>query len=127
GVHRRAMSPPASDSPLPLKSPEDLSVASPLVEIGRSYFRLIAKWMAEVADALAYAHGSNVIHGDIKPANLLIARDDRVMIADFGLAHRRAAAEDSNPTATLGTLRYMSPEQVDRARGTPDHRSDIYA
>src|SRR5690606_21551984 len=52
---------------------------------------------------------------------------DRVMIADFGLAHRRAAAEDSNPTATLGTLRYMSPEQVDRARGTPDHRSDIYA
>ncbi|MCG8408462.1 MAG: protein kinase [Phycisphaerales bacterium] len=101
--------------------------ASQQPEIGRDYFRLVARWMAEVADALAYAHNCNVIHGDIKPANLLVAHDERITIADFGLAQHRAAIEEDVTKSTIGTLRYMSPEQIDRSRGKPDHRSDVYA
>jgi len=93
----------------------------------RSYYRRVATWMAEVAEALDYAHGRGVIHRDVKPSNLLLSADGRIMISDFGLA-RGSGVETLTATRSLmGTCRYMSPEQVDESRGPIDARTDVYA
>jgi hypothetical protein len=74
-----------------------------------------------VCEALQYAHSRGVVHRDIKPENLLLDREGRVKIADFGIA--MLAGDD--PDAS-GTPAYMAPEQG-RADGEIDHRTDIYA
>ncbi len=90
-------------------------------------FHRIAAHMAEVADALDYAHQRGVIHRDIKPHNLLLGSDGRLRISDFGLAR---LAEQPGVTMTgevIGSPLYMSPEQIS---GDPDHvdpRADIYS
>ncbi len=79
---------------------------------GRVYFRQVARWMADAAEGMHYAHGEGIIHRDIKPGNLILSTDGRLMIADFGLAKD---VNDESVTMTgslLGTLRYMSPEQA---------------
>ena len=81
------------------------------------------RWVSEIADALEYAHLSGVIHRDVKPANILIDHHGRAKLADFGIAHSATKTGDFAPS--LGTLRYMSPEQLE---GKPsDHRSDLYS
>jgi serine/threonine-protein kinase len=87
--------------------------------------------LREVADALAYAHASGVVHRDIKPDNILLdAESGRAMVTDFGIA--RAASDDGEGprlTATgaaLGTPAYMSPEQCAGDREI-DGRSDLYS
>ncbi len=94
---------------------------------GRAYYQQVALWVADVADALHYAHGQGVVHRDIKPHNLIMSRDGRLMILDFGLAK---SSEDRSVTMTgslIGTLRYMSPEQAMAKRMNVDHRTDIYS
>jgi serine/threonine protein kinase/Flp pilus assembly protein TadD len=94
---------------------------------GRVYYQQVARWVADAADALHYAHGQGIIHRDIKPANLILSVDGRIMIADFGLA--KSVDEDSVTMtgALLGTLRYISPEQAMARRVRVDHRTDIYS
>ena len=81
----------------------------------------------EVADALAYAHGNDVVHRDIKPENILLSAGHAV-VADFGIARGISAAVDGTMTMVgiaIGTPTYMSPEQ---SLGEPiDGRTDIYA
>lgn len=101
------------------------SLSRPL--LSKSYFRYVAERIAEVAEALHYAHSNGVIHRDIKPSNLLIAPDGRFMIADFGLAVRPDTVSSMTRHDVVGTYRYMSPESVDKTRGKLDHRADIYA
>lgn len=81
---------------------------------------------SQVCDALQYAHDQGVIHRDIKPANVLVTRDGRAKLADFGLAR---PDEDIHSRVTktqrvMGTADYMAPEH--RA-GLPDHRADIFS
>ncbi len=82
----------------------------------------------DVADALHYAHGENVIHRDIKPENILL-HNGRPMVADFGIALAVSAAAGGRMTETglsLGTPHYMSPEQA-TAEKELTNRSDIYS
>ncbi|MBK7076658.1 MAG: protein kinase [Myxococcales bacterium] len=74
----------------------------------------------ELCDALAAAHAVGVVHRDLKPDNVLIARDGRVVLTDFGVA--AVAADES---ATSGTPRYMAPEQTRGEPATP--ACDVYA
>ncbi|WP_182868750.1 serine/threonine protein kinase [Rhodopirellula sp. JC639] len=81
----------------------------------------------QAADALSHAHQRDVVHRDVKPANLILDRDDRVWLTDFGLARRLVDAGATITGAILGTPRYMSPEQADVRAPDVDHRSDIYS
>src|SRR6185295_8221822 len=80
--------------------------------------------VAQLLDALEFAHSQGVVHRDIKPANLILTSSGALKVADFGIAR----VDASNMTMTgmvLGTPSYMAPEQC---RGLPsDHRADLFS
>ena len=87
--------------------------------------------MAQVAEALAAAHQSGIVHRDIKPDNVMVRPDGYVKVLDFGLvklmevSSGRIDAANTELGVAMGTLSYMSPEQ---AAGEPiDHRTDIWS
>jgi serine/threonine-protein kinase len=79
-------------------------------------------WMGQLLEALAHLHQRGLVHRDVKPANLLLASDGSLKLADFGIARRRGdhLVQDSS-----GTPNYMAPEQM--RGGAADPRSDLYA
>ena len=82
----------------------------------------------EVAQALDYAHGQDVIHRDIKPSNIMIDPDGGVHIMDFGLAKQLDSDTKFTKTGTtVGTPAYMPPEQASGESRRVDHRADIYS
>ncbi len=84
-----------------------------------------ARIVRDLARAVAAAHAAGVLHRDIKPQNVVLARDDRPVLLDFGLVAAEGEATLTATGALLGTPRYMAPEQ---ARGVPtDRRADVYA
>jgi serine/threonine-protein kinase len=79
----------------------------------------------QVLAALSYAHGKGVTHRDIKPANIMITTHGLVKLMDFGIAKSSEDMQLTRPGSTMGSVYYMSPEQVQG--GTVDGRSDLYS
>lgn len=92
----------------------------------RSFFRSVARVGVQAAEALHYAHQEGVIHRDIKLSNLLMDRDGVLHIADFGLARLEQGSDLTVTGDIVGTLRYMSPEQLE-PRTLVDQRTDVYS
>jgi serine/threonine-protein kinase len=82
------------------------------------------EYVAQVADALDYAHSKGIVHRDIKPANFMLLKDGSVRVADFGIARITASSKTATGTV-MGTPSYMSPEQV--AGKKVDGRSDLFS
>ena len=94
-----------------------------MIDKGSIPFPRACAWVAEVAMALGVAHRKGIIHGDVKPANILISEEGRIKLTDFGMA--RLASRDSQDTPLLGTPAYWCPEQI---LGKPqDAQSDIFS
>ena len=85
----------------------------------------VINYMQQVLSALSYAHGRGVVHRDIKPANIMVTSHGVVKLMDFGIAKSHTEMDLTRPGTTMGSLYYMSPEQVQG--GTVDARSDIYS
>jgi serine/threonine protein kinase len=84
----------------------------------------IVLYIRQIADALQYAHDEKLIHRDVKPENMLLKRDDEVLLSDFGLAVVSQSSSHEIARDISGTIAYMAPEQ---ARGKPRPASDQYA
>jgi serine/threonine-protein kinase len=98
-----------------------------LFERGTLSAEEVLQYIIPVVSALAAAHSQGIIHRDIKPENILISKDGRVKIADFGLARgdQLGSTQTVESSIVLGSVSYLSPEQVQR--GISDARSDIYS
>jgi serine/threonine protein kinase len=116
------------------------SVLDPAVTRDREFlsgcdFVEAACWLgARLADALAHAHGQGVLHRDVKPANILLHRNGRPLLADFNLAGNERGAGHPAEEMFGGTVSYMAPEHLDAfnpedptSRKAVDERSDIYS
>ena len=101
---------------------EDL--AARLVRTGPLPPAEVARIGLDIARALGVAHVRGIVHRDVKPSNILLARDGRAMITDFGIARLAADAEGALPGTTLGSVQYFSPEQAQGLTTTP--ASDVY-
>jgi serine/threonine-protein kinase len=87
-----------------------------------------ARYLAAISRAIDFAHQRGVLHRDLKPSNVLIDKDDRPLVTDFGLAKRVEA--DTSLTGTghiIGTPSYMSPEQAAGSRGRLSPATDVYS
>ncbi|HEY8131161.1 MAG TPA: serine/threonine-protein kinase, partial [Thermoanaerobaculia bacterium] len=103
--------------------------------VGRDSLTKILNYFVQIADGLAKAHGAGILHRDLKPENVMVSVDGYAKVVDFGLAKMQPMATDDtrSPTAVadsavgsvVGTVSYMSPEQVE---GRPvDARSDVFS
>jgi serine/threonine protein kinase len=118
-----------SRQPTPAGADTQVTAAAPTEVAPRdaAYFRRVAGWGVQAAEALEYAHALGIVHRDVKPANLIADGCGKLWVTDFGLAR---TASDAGLTMTgdlLGTLRYMSPEQALAKHGLVDHRTDVYS
>jgi len=90
-----------------------------------SWAQVATKIVLRVAEALAHAHERGVLHRDVKPANIMITEDGRVLLLDFGLASLQGTSRLTRTGSLLGSVRYMAPEQL---RGdASDARSDVWS
>lgn len=101
------------------------SLSARIASLGRLPATEVRRVLSETASALGYAHRHGIVHRDVKPDNIMLDADGRCVVTDFGIARSRADAKLTAAGMSLGTPRYMSPEQ---ARAVElDGRSDLYS
>src|SRR5580658_9068277 len=105
---------------------EGRTLREELVARGRLEWQEAVQAVSRIAEALVVAHGQEppIIHRDLKPENVMLTRGGGLKVMDFGIAKMLQAAHATN-TQSIGTLQYMSPEQIDAQ--TIDTRSDLYS
>src|SRR6476619_6118139 len=95
-----------------------------LVKNGPTPVPIAIDYARQILGALAFAHRGGIVHRDIKPHNIVVRKDGRLKVTDFGIA-RSGASQMTEAGSIVGTAQYLSPEQ---ARGAPvDARSDLYS
>ena len=103
---------------------ETLSAAPARNDVDRAQ---AVEWIAQVAEALHYAHRHKIVHRDIKPANILLGADRRPKLVDFGLARRDDQFFRNDSGQVVGTLAYLSPEQAAGDSDWASSQSDLYS
>ena len=86
----------------------------------------LVKWWDQLVDALKYTHEQGIVHRDIKPGNIFIDKKGNVKLLDFGIAKVRESISSTQTGQKIGTLMYMSPEQVLDSKHI-DYHTDIYS
>lgn len=102
---------------------EGITLKSYIARKGRLEIKESIGIAIQVAQGIAAAHEQSIVHRDIKPQNMLISRDGKVKVADFGIA--RAVSAQTMSSSAMGSVHYISPEQA--RGGLSDERSDIYS
>jgi WD40 repeat protein len=132
GTHRAAVDSSAAATPYVVTELLEGETLGERLRKGALSLREAVEKAVHVARGLAAAHAKTIAHRDLKPANVFLTTDGRVKILDFGLARweglrpeETTASGATEPGTALGTVGYMSPEQVRGGRG--DHRSDIFS
>ena len=95
-------------------------------EIGPITWERALPLFMQVLDGMAFAHSRGIVHRDVKPANILVSSEGRVKLTDFGIAKISGQKGLTKTGTKLGTIYYMSPEQIRGSRDV-DHRADIYS
>jgi len=91
-----------------------------------SWIRAVVRWVAELADGLGTVHGAGVLHRDLKPSNVVLRRDGRPCLLDFGIAARTDGRGGPTEDDVAGTPAYMAPEVI-AGGGRPTERADVYS
>lgn len=113
----QAMDRPAPDADADAALPANLEGA---------WWEVVCRLILEVARAIEHAHQREILHRDLKPSNLMLSPDGRVRVVDFGLAHAEGAVDLTVSGAPLGSLAYMSPEQLAGRRAAYGPPTDVY-
>lgn len=92
-----------------------------------AWTEVVLRILRELAEALEHAHRRGVLHRDVKPSNVMITREGRVLLVDFGLAGAQGAERTTRTGSQLGSLAYMAPELLAGSARELDARSDVYA
>ncbi|OVE78795.1 hypothetical protein BVY00_01955, partial [bacterium G20] len=95
------------------------------IEKGPIEAEKVVNVVTQICEGLKEAHDADIVHRDIKPENIVIDKSGRVKILDFGLARMKGVSKLTKESSTLGTVKYMSPEQLKGE--TVDQRTDIWS
>ncbi len=104
---------------------DGITLKEKIQEEGKLSEKIALNYTVQIAEALKVAHSKGIVHRDIKSQNIIITKDDRIKVTDFGIARIADNATVTATNAIMGSVHYFSPEQ---ARGAKvDNRSDIYS